>query len=1271
MKLLKLTIFNMASLEGVHIIDFESEPLKSADLFSIVGETGSGKSTILDAVCLALYGVAPRFYNATKVSVYSDEPVNKNQVLSTDDPRNILRKGTKECYSEVEFLARDGYRYRAYWGCSIARTNYSRPLRRLFRLENLPEGGSREKELEIATEGGKAQGRRNVNNGALDNIIGLDYSQFTRTVMLAQNSFANFIKAEDREKAVLLEKLTGTEFYTAVARKIYELYKEAESCYLELYNDVKSVEALVLPDDKLAMVCETMEGLKKALTQLDTDIQKNKDWQKWYSDRNNLEKEVADASSLLAKAVDVSRTLDSVRNDIYVLDVVSEVSKEYHSDIALKKEISHLESDFSESVKKLELKDREAVQITQAVEKFRSEFQSARESLTANEPLILKAREELVNLKNIRGVADSLQKEESALALRCKELQKEISQNETSVSEKDRIIVESEKTIESMLPHLGMIESVGVIKENLLSLDAAYKQKLSEVKEIESDELRIRSIKASSAKLIDDVEKTTQDEGSLKQILSEKQAEISGIDISMVNSRLDSLREKHRALTELQKLYSGINSHRHAISELEASVAVLTKDRDALMGEYDKLDAELKQTDTVLRSLEEVYNITASKGVAELRAGLKKDCPCPVCGSTEHPYLHDAGTVETVLKPFRVQIEEKRKFKTELEQRINHPENGLMARINVAGGRIASQGETLAATRKLLVDEVAEWNKISEAFPMWHDYSVNGLEKEILDAVEQNVKEGQELKRQSERYNNLNNEIQVLQKKYNKTFEQLRLLTQNLHSLESEEKQYAGSLAQKRVSLEKTLEGIASLEDGIGMRISLSDWKTTYSDKGSKEIIECMEDMATRYSVSVKTRDEAVQTKSQLAVALEKLRRQLEENFSLLSEKQKDVSAQRTLLEERMRLYSSYLNSEDPDKVEQRLKSAVSCSEDSLKSNESQLKTVNEDLNIIKGTVNTISETLKYKKVCKEELDKRLDAFIASLPEKLSSVGAVSVDRQKLDYYLGDSVNWLEKRNMLKQADDEIKRLQGNLEAKEEALKKHVADGLEAAGGELPGMDSLITEADAMNQRHVQLEEEKQQTGSILLTHNQSVERLGSCREELDKRRKKYTDWKELNDILGNANADRFRETAQCMTLHFLVRQANEQLRLLNRRYSLDQIPNSLGVRVIDHDRADEVRNISSLSGGETFLVSLALALGLSSLSSRNINMANLFVDEGFGTLDSNSLNMVIDALSGLQSMQGKKVGVISHTMEMKERIRTQIRVVKSGSSGRSSIEIH
>lgn len=203
-----------------------------------------------------------------------------------------------------------------------------------------------------------------------------------------------------------------------------------------------------------------------------------------------------------------------------------------------------------------------------------------------------------------------------------------------------------------------------------------------------------------------------------------------------------------------------------------------------------------------------------------------------------------------------------------------------------------------------------------------------------------------------------------------------------------------------------------------------------------------------------------------------------------------------------------------------------------------------------------------------------------------------------------------------------------------------------------------------------ELDKQKQFVGGVLIAHTRSMEQMASRKDELERRKRLFQDWKELNDILGNASGDRFRETAQCFTLHFLIRQANVQLHMLNRRYSLEQVKDSLGIRVIDHDRADEVRNVSSLSGGETFLISLALALGLSSLSSHNVSMGNLFVDEGFGTLDSNSLNMVIDALSNLQSMQGKKVGVISHTAEMRERIRTQILVKKVGSGGKSLIEI-
>ena len=192
----------------------------------------------------------------------------------------------------------------------------------------------------------------------------------------------------------------------------------------------------------------------------------------------------------------------------------------------------------------------------------------------------------------------------------------------------------------------------------------------------------------------------------------------------------------------------------------------------------------------------------------------------------------------------------------------------------------------------------------------------------------------------------------------------------------------------------------------------------------------------------------------------------------------------------------------------------------------------------------------------------------------------------------------------------------------------------------------------------------------LLGAHRTCEEKMKGYKSDLDSRRARYADWRDLNSILGNANGDKLRETAQCFTLGLLVRQANAQLQTLGRRYGLEQVKDTLGIRIIDHDRADEQRNISSLSGGETFVISLALALGLSAISSRNTPMANLFVDEGFGSLDSASLNMVIDALSTLESAQGKKVGVISHTPEMRERIHTQIRVVKTGSGGKSYIEI-
>ena len=152
--------------------------------------------------------------------------------------------------------------------------------------------------------------------------------------------------------------------------------------------------------------------------------------------------------------------------------------------------------------------------------------------------------------------------------------------------------------------------------------------------------------------------------------------------------------------------------------------------------------------------------------------------------------------------------------------------------------------------------------------------------------------------------------------------------------------------------------------------------------------------------------------------------------------------------------------------------------------------------------------------------------------------------------------------------------------------------------------------------------------------------------------------WAKLNKLIGSADGAKFKVIAQSYTLNLLLLHANKHLSYLSKRYKLQQVPGTLALQVIDCDMCDEIRTVYSLSGGESFLISLALALGLSSLSSNNLKVESLFIDEGFGSLDADSLRTAMEALEQLQ-MQGRKIGVISHVQEMSERISVQVQVHK------------
>lgn len=190
----------------------------------------------------------------------------------------------------------------------------------------------------------------------------------------------------------------------------------------------------------------------------------------------------------------------------------------------------------------------------------------------------------------------------------------------------------------------------------------------------------------------------------------------------------------------------------------------------------------------------------------------------------------------------------------------------------------------------------------------------------------------------------------------------------------------------------------------------------------------------------------------------------------------------------------------------------------------------------------------------------------------------------------------------------------------------------------------------------------------LLSQHERGLKKIKVFEKELAEKAALAENWKKLNELFGSADGAKFKVLAQGYTLEVLLGYANRHLQELSQRYVLQRVPDTLALQVADMDMLGEVRAVHSLSGGESFLISLALALGLSSLSSHRMNVESLFIDEGFGSLDVDTLRVAMDALERLQ-MQGRKIGVISHVTEMTERIATQVRVVRCG-SGRSRVEV-
>ena len=1135
MKFLQLEILNLASLDkqGGEVINFEEGALGESTIFSIVGPTGSGKSTLLDAICLALYNRAPRYPRKKgdknqNIEIFGEADANENNRLAPTDSRNILTRGKKEGYSKLTFLANNGSIYRAEWHVRFQRVRYENAKTSLYKI----------------TRNGEQLTEEIADWNELPNIIGLDYDQFLRTVLIAQGSFANFLTAKENERYELLEKLIGCEeTYTNIATEIKKAKDQAVDAYNQMAASVEAVKQNLLNDEELIQLQEEISHLEKAEKELDSQLQAiSKDLQ-WYEENDKQTKQIA----------------------IYQADM---------------EQAANATKDIQAQILRLQLHDevQPAVNLLQEVER---QIQSIHEQ----EEEILKS-EAAIKSKEV-GITES----EHTLSY----LKEVVNKAQEQLEKAMPVIAEARalKTkIEAAMPNL---------KEKKEALELAQKENLTALKDVEENARNIQKWEAETEKANLALKTTKEEIAKQKQVLHEatqaaeqawetEKSKTAGQNIEELQTQKSAAEKKLQDVQQAIKVVAHLDSATTEKQKNEERIQFLGERNAKIDEALGKLSIEaLSQESLTLRN---AYTLMVSEKWEIHRANLTEGKPCPLCGSTTHPYHSDNRQFEEAT--------------TELSQLLKAKEDLLKLQ--------QKQEKDLSGERKQNDGEVQTLQKQQEK-----------LSGEIATYEE---------------------EWKVLIAQYPKIPKAEAELKALLPIYEDKAKEATGKLSLFN-KIQKEIERLTQLKDK-----AIKD-EAAYESKASVILNNAQESTST--CATQLTEHKALTTN---LISQEKNKKEAyEKALQAWNNTKKEM-------EEWQAQYQQILNGEEPDAAEQRLTAAK---DEATKAADDQNENINKlkaELANSKGSHQTMlsqNKTMKENLQAKEkELDLWIEEYNKQLAEK--SIEPSLIDRNTIREMLHSAEDW----NAIRREKDEKEKALASTTALYQSAEKAHQQHLEHQP--VQTRDALL----AIQQEY----QERSQRNELIAAnarmqnHQEAVKQLGDKAEALNLVTQEKDDWTAITDAIG-ADGKTLRKIAQCYTLSFLITHANQEIRKFNSRYELQQVKHSLGIRVIDHDRADDIRDTTSLSGGETFIVSLGLALGLSALSSRNISFENLFIDEGFGTLDPDTLATVIDSLAMLQSSQDKKVGVISHTDTMSERITTQIRIIKNGNSGSSHIEIY
>jgi len=1153
MKILSVRLQNLNSLRGEWKIDFRDEAFAQSNLFAITGPTGAGKSTLLDAICLALYHQTPRLKNLSQSS---------NELMS---------RHTAECLAEVEFSVRDTS-YRAFWSQRRSR--------------GAIDGNLQAAKVELATLDGTILTDKTSEKLKLtEQLTGLDFARFTRSMLLSQGNFAAFLNASANERAELLEELTGTEIYSQISMQVFQNCRELEQ--QQQITQAKLSGLQLSSAEQLTELANTEQQLL-ATQQLETDkqqqLQPKLDWWTQFEAATSQQQQ---ATQQLQQA---ELALDQAKVGLAKLDSYPQVQK--------------LQPLYQALVDARQQRDDLAQQQQQWQQKFTPLSQAAQHN-----------SQQIWQLQQQRLAVFTAQQQQ--LQQQHQQLQQQVAQRSSAA--------ELAEILAACRPQLQQLQQQQQQAEKLATQIAAL-----------STQLQQQLGSGQQKKLLEQQLQSAQQQAELK--LTQLQQSQQQLDAPLLQQQLMLLQQDQHALSDFIRIARQLwqqhskqqqlqqDNQQQQLTEQQFQQQLLQ-----LRQLYKEQTDKVKDKELIVRQQQKISELTA------LRATLQPGDACPLCGSAEHPAIEhyqslDPSEAEQALLLAKQQQDALRLQGEQLQQQIARLQTQL------------SGGQTQLAE---LTQQLLQLQTQLDGAP---------LSKELRLAVTSAFSQQDD--------SQLQQLLAQLQQQLSTVQQQVALFQQQQQALLEAQQQ----LQQVQTQLQQLAQELA-LE-----RQQYQQWQKDQQALQT-QLTELQQDMQRQCSLLQQQLSDPVlavePTTADLNVLTQQLQQrqqqllqwqQQEQQLTLFAQKLQQLSPQAEQAAQELQQWQSQLAMADATlAVQAGLPGDVAILAQQLATYISDWQQQQQQLATLQGEQQSLQQRQQQHSSALEQRQQQWQQALAASPfaTDVAFITAILTEQQLLQ--LQQQKQQLQNAHtaaqaLLQQAEQQLLEL---------ANRKTM---LEETGTELPAKTVLEQLRADIQQQLQQLSEQLGQIRQQLKQQQELATTQAGLYQQLQDQQALYQDWQKLNTLIGSANGDKYRRFAQGLTLQQLIVLANRQLDKLHSRYQLARKADSeLELWVLDSWQADAVRDTKTLSGGESFLVSLALALALSDLVSHKTRIDSLFLDEGFGTLDPDTLETALAALDSLQS-SGKMIGIISHVEALKERIPVQIKVQKQAGSGWSQL---